>query len=150
MVVLIICPASLVPNWTKEFKKWLGRDRLKVFPVDQKTNVKHFIIGIMYSVMIIGYEKAILRETNLKFRACIDDLSNAKFDLLVCDEGHRLKNSKVQITKAINSLSCMRRIILTGTPIQNDLEEVFYEFNCLVFHNGGYCQSWISWFYIIF
>ena len=56
---MIICPASLVANWTKEFNKWLGKDRIKVFPVDQKTNIKHFTVGLMYSVMIIGYEKVL-------------------------------------------------------------------------------------------
>ncbi len=58
-VALIVCPASLVTNWTKEFRKWLGNDRIRVFGVDQKANIKHFTVGKMYHVMIIGYEKVL-------------------------------------------------------------------------------------------
>lgn len=53
-------PASLVNNWKKEFKKWLGDDRVRVFAVDQNSNFKHFTIGRIHQVMIIGYEKVSL------------------------------------------------------------------------------------------
>lgn len=46
-------------------------------------------------------------------------------DLIVCDEGHRLKTANIKTAQAIRSLSTKRRIILTGTPIQNDLGEFF-------------------------
>jgi SNF2 family DNA or RNA helicase len=43
--------------------------------------------------------------------------------LVVCDEGHRLKNANIKASQALNSLKTRRRVILSGTPIQNDLEE---------------------------
>lgn len=46
-------------------------------------------------------------------------------DLLVCDEAHRLKNNENQTSKALASLPVRRRVLLTGTPMQNDLEEFF-------------------------
>jgi DNA repair and recombination protein RAD54B len=46
-------------------------------------------------------------------------------DLLICDEGHKIKNRKINTSKALNALKTKRRIILTGTPIQNSLEEFF-------------------------
>nr|KAF6405548.1 hypothetical protein HJG63_016347 [Rousettus aegyptiacus] len=55
----------------------------------------------------------------------LDQIKNIKFDLLICDEGHRLKNSTIKTTTALISLSCEKRIILTGTPVQNDLQEFF-------------------------
>ena len=44
-------------NWKNEIKKWLGDDRIRVFAVDHKTNVKHFTVGRASHVMVIGYEK---------------------------------------------------------------------------------------------
>lgn len=44
-------------------------------------------------------------------------------DLVVCDEGHLLKNSKTSLSKAVNRLKTLRRIVLTGTPLQNNLNE---------------------------
>ena len=46
-------------------------------------------------------------------------------DLLICDEGHKIKNRKIKQAKALNALATKRRVILTGTPIQNSLDEFF-------------------------
>ncbi|XP_007999297.1 DNA repair and recombination protein RAD54B isoform X1 [Chlorocebus sabaeus] len=113
---LIVTPGSLVNNWKKEFQKWLGSERIKIFTVDQDHKVEEFIKSIFYSVLIISYEM-LLRS--------LDQIKNIKFDLLICDEGHRLKNSAIKTTAALISLSCEKRIILTGTPVQNDLQEFF-------------------------
>ncbi|MBZ3869028.1 DNA repair and recombination protein RAD54B [Sciurus carolinensis] len=113
---LIVTPGSLVNNWRKEFQKWLGSERIKVFTVDQDHKVDEFIKSTFYSVLIISYEM-LLRS--------LDQIKNVKFDLLICDEGHRLKNSAIKTTSALISLSCEKRIILTGTPVQNDLQEFF-------------------------
>ncbi|KAJ3036174.1 helicase [Rhizophlyctis rosea] len=112
--VLVVCPATLVANWKKEFKKWLGDERVKVFAVDQKSDIKDFMIGRVHQVIVIGYEK---------MRTCQELIQNSKIDLIVCDEGHRLKNSNIRTAQALMSLTTKRRIILSGTPIQNDLEE---------------------------
>lgn len=44
----------------------------------------------------------------------LDQIKGIKFDLLICDEGHRLKNSAIKTTTALISLACEKRIILTG------------------------------------
>nr|XP_008539534.1 PREDICTED: DNA repair and recombination protein RAD54B isoform X1 [Equus przewalskii]XP_008539535.1 PREDICTED: DNA repair and recombination protein RAD54B isoform X1 [Equus przewalskii] len=113
---LIVTPGSLVNNWRKEFQKWLGSERIKIFAVGQDHKIEEFTKSPFYSVLIISYEM-LLRS--------LDQVKNIKFDLLICDEGHRLKNSAVKTTAALISLSCEKRIILTGTPVQNDLQEFF-------------------------
>ena len=45
-------------------------------------------------------------------------------DLLICDEAHRLKNDATLTNKALSALACRRRVLLSGTPMQNKLEEV--------------------------
>uniref|UniRef100_A0A8C7A3Z9 RAD54 homolog B n=1 Tax=Neovison vison TaxID=452646 RepID=A0A8C7A3Z9_NEOVI len=82
----------------------------------QDHKVEEFTKSPFFSVLIISYEM-LLRS--------LDQIKSVKFDLLICDEGHRLKNSAIKTTTALMSLSCEKRIILTGTPVQNDLQEFF-------------------------
>ena len=56
---------------------------------------------------------------------CIENIRRVGFDLIVCDEAHRLKNSNVKITSLISGLEIPKCVLLTGTPIQNNLEELF-------------------------
>lgn len=67
--------------------------------------------------MIIGYEK---------LRTVAEELKKGhEIDIVIADEGHRLKTAKNKSAQAIKSLNTSRRVILSGTPIQNDLSEFF-------------------------
>ena len=116
--VLIVCPVTLISNWRKEFHKWLGSSRVGVFVLDDKRNrLTDFTKGLAYNVMIVGYEK---------LRNLQDDLAGgAGVDIIVADEGHRLKTLQNKSGQAIQSMNATKRIILSGTPIQNDLREFF-------------------------
>lgn len=89
-------------------------------------------------VLILSYEKFLSltgiqnkRKKGQNFRNESKQFKNEIFsaliypgpDLVVCDEGHRLKKSSAQTTIAFNQINTSRRIILTGTPMQNNLEE---------------------------
>lgn len=115
---LIVCPVTLINNWQKEFRKWLGNERLGVFVADGKrTRLTDFTKGRSYNVMIIGYER---------LRSVQDELTKGSgIDIVVADEGHRLKTVQNKSAQAIQSLNTPRRIILSGTPIQNELSEFF-------------------------
>ena len=67
-------------------------------------------------VLIVSYET---------LRLNVDQLRDTPIGLLLCDEGHRLKNGENQTFAALNGLNVSRRVILSGTPIQNDLSEYF-------------------------
>ena len=121
--VLIACPVTLVANWKREFKKWLPANRVNVLTLHSKNtlakdkqDIKNFSRAKVYQVLIMGYEKIV----NMK-----EELSQCGFDLLVCDEGHRLKNNSNKTLQALNSLDVEKKILLSGTPIQNDLVELF-------------------------
>lgn len=117
-------------NWAKEFKKWLGDARIKVLIVKQDVlSIREFVVGRKYQVLIINYEKV------KKFQK---DIIDAKFDLIVCDEGHRLKNSDNQCSQVLSQISTKRRVILSGTPLQNDLLEFHTMFD---FVNPGMIGS---------
>lgn len=122
--VIVVCPCSLVKNWDNEFTKWLGAGTVKTLPIaeaDRKTvekNLDAFVKTKLFSVLICSYEC---------LRSHVGRLTSHEncCDLLVCDEAHRLKNRENQTSIALNSLPCARRVLLTGTPMQNDLQEFF-------------------------
>ncbi|KAK4699950.1 hypothetical protein P7C70_g6303, partial [Phenoliferia sp. Uapishka_3] len=129
---MIVCPVTLVKNWESEVKKWLGRDRMRVFVVNGKNDVQRFCSTKHYQVLIIGYEK--LRSVIDIVRVCQPPIG-----LVICDEGHRLKSSTSQLAIAMKKLSTPRRVILSGTPVQNDLSE----FHSMVdFINPGILESY--------
>ena len=77
-------------------------------------------------VLIVSYET---------LRLNVEELRNTVIGLLLCDEGHRLKNNESQTFTALNGLNVQKRVILSGTPIQNDLSEYF---SLLDFANPNY------------
>ncbi|KAL8821715.1 MAG: hypothetical protein Q9223_000289 [Gallowayella weberi] len=124
---VIACPSSLVRNWANELVKWLGKDAITPFACDGKatkteltTQLRQWSIAsgraVVRPVLIVSYET---------LRLNVDELKNTHIGLLLCDEGHRLKNGESQTFTALNDLNVSRRVILSGTPIQNDLSEYF-------------------------
>jgi SNF2 family DNA or RNA helicase len=67
-------------------------------------------------VLILSYET---------FRAHKEAMTSFPLDLLILDEGHRIKNVTAQISKALALVKTRRRVLLTGTPLQNDLKEFY-------------------------
>ncbi|KAJ7594739.1 SNF2 family N-terminal domain-containing protein [Mycena floridula] len=114
--VLIVCPVSLVDNWKAEFHKWLGKDRVGVAVYKDKNTVKTYMNAPRQQVMVLGYER---------LRTVVDDLASCipPIGLIICDEGHRLKSANNKTTTTFDRLRTVRRVILSGTPIQNDLGE---------------------------
>ena len=113
---IIVCPKSLEDNWRKEFRKWLGKERISVMVANEKAKVRSFARGRGYDVMIIGYEM---------LQGAHDVLAKAPIDLVIMDEGHRLKTAKNKSAQAIKSLATGRRVVLSGTVLQNDLSELY-------------------------
>lgn len=125
---IVVCPSSLVRNWANELDKWLGvgalnslaADGKSVKPADLGPQLKYWADAsgrqITRPVLIISYET---------LRRHVDDIKNADIGLLLADEGHRLKNGDSLTFTALDTLNVKRRVILSGTPIQNDLSEYF-------------------------
>ncbi|QKX63417.1 uncharacterized protein TRUGW13939_10587, partial [Talaromyces rugulosus] len=124
---IIACPSTLVRNWANELVKWLGPDAITPFVIDGKASkaelssqLKQWAIAsgraVVRPVLIVSYET---------LRLNVEDLKDTPIGLLLCDEGHRLKNKESLTWKELNNLNVTRRVILSGTPIQNDLSEYF-------------------------
>nr|CAB3451170.1 unnamed protein product [Digitaria exilis] len=130
--VVIVTPTSLVSNWESEIIKWLkGRVQLLALCESTRADVLSGIESFLkplsrLQLLIISYET--FRMHSSKFER------PGSCDLLICDEAHRLKNDQTLTNKALAALPCTRRILLSGTPMQNDLEEFFSMVN---FTNPG-------------
>ncbi|KAK9475090.1 SNF2 family N-terminal domain-containing protein [Dipodascopsis tothii] len=127
---LVVCPATLIRNWRREFYKWLGRERVAIFVADGKIQLADFVKSNVYQVLIIGYEK---------LRQMQQEVKGVQFDLVVCDEGHRIKSATNKSAQVLRAMDTDRRILLTGTPIQNDLGEFF---TMIDFINPGLFESY--------
>ena len=129
--VIVVCPCSLVKNWQDEFEKWVNcraktkAERIECMALADTTRktVEGMIDQFLspanyYDVLVVSYET---------FRMQVERFARKKdsADLIICDEAHRLKNQDAQTSQALASLACRRRVLLSGTPMQNDLVEFF-------------------------
>ncbi|XP_023939975.2 uncharacterized protein LOC112047188 [Bicyclus anynana] len=155
--VLVCCPLSTVLNWVDEIHKWIGpvTGKIKVFELSKlkKTYERAYQLEDWYNgggIFIIGYELFrslstldpvldCVRVTILnKIRSALLDPGP---DIVICDEGHLLKNDCSVLAVAMSRVRTRRRIILTGTPMQNNLREYYCMVNfvkpCLL---GSYSE----------
>ncbi|XP_068081267.1 transcriptional regulator ATRX homolog isoform X2 [Anabrus simplex] len=130
--VMIVCPFSTVLNWANEFNMWLRETdqvwKVKVYELSrcrQNSDRAHLLRSWHEGggVMIIGYEMFRNLSNLVNERVFQRTLLNPGPDLVVCDEGHLLKNEKTALSKAMCKIRTRRRIVLTGTPLQNNLKE---------------------------
>lgn len=140
---LVVCPLNTALNWMNEFEKWQeGLNDDEKLEVSELATVKRpqdrsYMLQRWQEdggVMIIGYEmyRNLAQGRNVKSRKLKEIFNKALVDpgpdFVVCDEGHILKNEASAVSKAMNSIRSRRRIILTGTPLQNNL----IEYHCMV------------------
>uniref|UniRef100_A0A8C5HRM7 DNA helicase n=1 Tax=Gouania willdenowi TaxID=441366 RepID=A0A8C5HRM7_GOUWI len=140
---LVVCPLNTVLNWVNEFEKWQeGMEDDESLEVIELATVKRpqersYALQRWQEsggVMIIGYEmyRNLTQGRNTKSKKLKEIFQKTLVepgpDLVICDEGHILKNEASAVSKAMNSIRTRRRIVLTGTPLQNNL----IEYHCMV------------------
>jgi len=133
---LIVVPTSLVHNWNNEIRKftpmlkvfeYVGTQRRKVL------DVAH--IADFYDVIITTYGTV---------RNDVDVLAENDFFYLILDESQAVKNASSKTYKAIMKLKAMHRLVITGTPIENSLSDLWSQMNFLnpgIFGSLAYFKS---------
>ncbi|XP_074504494.1 transcriptional regulator ATRX isoform X3 [Sebastes fasciatus] len=140
---LVVCPLNTVLNWLNEFEKWqVGMKDDESLEVIELATVKRpqdraYALQRWQDtggVMIIGYEmyRNLTQGRNIKSKKLKETFQKTLVDpgpdMVICDEGHILKNEASAVSKAMNSIRTRRRVVLTGTPLQNNL----VEYHCMV------------------
>lgn len=121
---LIAGPLATLPNWMNEFSKWLPE-----CPVVLYHGSKDDRKELLRKRMKVGTEKDITFPVVVtSFEICMIDrpfLEKYGWQYIILDEGHRIKNHNCRLVKELKSLHSVSRLLLTGTPIQNTLEELW-------------------------
>ncbi|XP_077387907.1 transcriptional regulator ATRX [Festucalex cinctus] len=140
---LVVCPLNTVLNWVNEFEKWQeGMKDDESLEVTELVTVKRpqeRAVALqqwqdMGGIMIMGYEmyRNLTQGRNTKSKKLKETFQKTLVDpgpdMVICDEGHILKNEASAVSRAMNSIRTRRRIVLTGTPLQNNL----IEYHCMV------------------
>ncbi len=120
---IVICPTSLVYNWKEEFTKF--NPKLKTLPIDGTPQQRKKLIGGLkkYDVAITSY--SLLQKD-------IEEYKKIDFGYAILDEAQHIKNRATRNAKSVKMLNCAHRLILTGTPIENSLDELWSLFDFLM------------------
>lgn len=125
---LVICPASVLPNWEHELRRFAPT--LNIYRLNSATERQQTITAMQPGdVLLATYGMLVSEEKGLTGRP---------WQMIVLDEAHAIKNRTTKMSKAAMKLQADFRLILTGTPIQNHLGELW---NLFQFINPGLLGS---------
>ncbi|XP_070610579.1 DNA excision repair protein ERCC-6-like [Erythrolamprus reginae] len=125
--VLLVMPVTLVNNWKQEFAKWAPGIRVKVFHGTSKKERGQNLHQIQTAkgVLLTSYQMILANWEQLS--SC--DQRDFIWDYLILDEAHKIKSPSAKTTKALYTIPAQNRLLLTGTPVQNNLQELWSLFN---------------------
>ena len=124
---LVVCPKSLIYNWENEIKKYfpnmsvclINKNQLKRKQKIEELKKKNYDIVITsYSMIQKDFEEYIK--------------SKISFNYMLLDEAQIVKNMKTLSSKAVRTITAKRKVILSGTPLENNLEELYGTFEIIM------------------
>ena len=115
---LLIVPKSLVYNWKEEAKKFAPK--MHILDFTSQDRFKHEKSFSLYDLIITGYATLINDA---------ERLSNYNFNYIILDESQMIKNPFSKTYQSLLKLSCKHRLVLTGTPIENSLIDLWSQMN---------------------
>ncbi|XP_066457101.1 TATA-binding protein-associated factor 172 isoform X2 [Eleutherodactylus coqui] len=122
---LVVCPPTLTGHWVDEVGKFCSKEYLNPLhytgPPTERARLQHQVKR--HNLIVASYDVV---------RNDIDFFRNMKFNYCILDEGHIIKNGKTKLSKAVKQLTANYRIILSGTPIQNNVLELWSLFDFLM------------------
>ncbi|XP_058743971.1 ATP-dependent helicase BRM-like [Vicia villosa] len=137
---LIIVPNAVMVNWKSELYKWLPSVSCIFYAggKDYRTKLFHQVSALKFNVLVTTYEFIMYDRAKL---------SKIDWKYIVIDEAQRMKDRDSVLARDLDRYRCQRRLLLTGTPLQNDLKELWSLLNLLlpeVFDNKKAFHDWFS------
>jgi len=121
---VLVCPATVMHQWLLEFRKWWPPFRVAIlhntgnFSGDRKNLVQ--VVHKSRGILIVSYPGVIIYQ---------DYLHGLDWHYAILDEGHKIRNPDAQVTLACKRFRTPHRIILSGSPVQNNLKELWSIFD---------------------
>ncbi|KAI9882556.1 MAG: hypothetical protein M1823_005703 [Watsoniomyces obsoletus] len=138
---LITVPKSTLDNWLREFKKWTPEVNVLVLQGAKEERhqlINDRLLDEKFDVCITSYEMVLREKAHLKKFA---------WEYIIVDEAHRIKNEESSLAQIIRVFNSRNRLLITGTPLQNNLHELWALLNFLlpdVFSNSQAFDEWFS------
>ncbi|OTA89195.1 hypothetical protein M434DRAFT_398710 [Hypoxylon sp. CO27-5] len=137
---LIIVPKSTLDNWRREFAKWTPE--VDVLVLQGAKDERHALINERlvdekFDVCITSYEMILREKAHLKKFA---------WEYIIIDEAHRIKNEESSLSQVIRLFNSRNRLLITGTPLQNNLHELWALLNFLLPDVFGDSEAFDQWF----
>jgi len=123
---LVIVPKATINNWLKEITKWLPSIRVLFFygNKDERRNLADKELKKRdFDLVLTTFECSMKERTAL---------SKITYEYLIVDEAHRMKNEKAKFSIGVRQFKSEHRLLLTGTPLQNNLHELWALLNFLM------------------
>ncbi|PWI75874.1 chromatin remodelling complex ATPase chain ISW1 [Purpureocillium lilacinum] len=137
---LITVPKSTLDNWKREFAKWTPEVNVLVLQgaKDERHNlINERLVDEKFDVCITSYEMILREKAHLKKFA---------WEYIIIDEAHRIKNEESSLSQVIRLFSSRNRLLITGTPLQNNLHELWALLNFLLPDVFGDSEAFDQWF----
>ncbi|KAF5668629.1 Lymphoid-specific helicase [Fusarium circinatum] len=145
---LIVAPLSTLSNWEDEFTKWTPSipvimyhgnkdDREKIFRTKMLKHLKAGRPTTKFPVVCTSYEMVLRDQHNL---------SKINWEFIIIDEGHRMKNADAKLFQQLRQFSSATRLLITGTPLQNNLKELWSLLHFLLPNIFTDWEAFESWF----
>ncbi|RLV94938.1 ISWI chromatin-remodeling complex ATPase ISW2 [Spathaspora sp. JA1] len=123
---IVIVPKSTLDNWRREFAKWTPDVNVVVLQGNKDLRgdiIQNQLLTCQFDVLITSYEMIIREKSQLK---------KFKWEYIVVDEAHRIKNEESSLSQIIRLFYSRNRLLITGTPLQNNLHELWALLNFLL------------------
>ncbi|KAF9584134.1 chromatin remodeling complex Adenosinetriphosphatase, partial [Lunasporangiospora selenospora] len=137
---LVIVPKSTLHNWKSEFAKWLPDSNVFLFHAskDQREAlINSRLLTQQFDVCLTSYDICLMEKTHLRKFA---------WQYIVIDEAHRIKNENSQLSQIIRTFTSRNRLLITGTPLQNNLHELWALLNFLLPDVFSSAEDFDAWF----
>ncbi|SMN20517.1 similar to Saccharomyces cerevisiae YOR304W ISW2 ATP-dependent DNA translocase involved in chromatin remodeling [Maudiozyma saulgeensis] len=137
---LVIVPKSTLDNWRREFNKWTPDVNVLILHGDKEKRhniLQNKVLQARFDVLVTSYEM-IIREKNV--------LKKVAWQYLIIDEAHRIKNEQSSLSQIIRLFYSKSRLLITGTPLQNNLHELWALLNFLLPDVFGDSEVFDEWF----